>query len=542
MQNIFSSFLFLTLVSCHFFSENFDNKDYEILKVKSDTLGLTFSHNINGETHPCGCRHFPLGGLPQVAGVHKTIKDKGDLLYVDSGDTFFASSIIPESLAKGLLFKAENLALGLEQLGLRYFLPGDQDFAAGWEFLQKLAKERKFHFLISNLKDTKKIKHKSWVLIENGPHKIFLLGFLSPDVLSPKYSQDFLTIEPVLKAKIKFLKTKGWNPKSPSHRLIVLSHAGIDHDEKLASQFPEIDWIIGAHTQSFFRHPRKIGTTQIVQVLSRNHYVGEISLSLKENKKKDLYTLHETRDEMKDKLKPNPFIAFIDDHKKRASEIQKKEQAAMAITGDPEGKMPTASSCIECHESQGDHWLKTPHALAYATLINAQEENNLACVQCHSVGLGKPQGFKTVREMITFTDEISEKGKKQEEKQYQKYLAEVKKLAAPIKSVRKLKPKKIKKLAQKWIEIEKSHHVLNNFANVQCLNCHTKHIDHPFEPEDAEILTKTQEMDQMKKNCLQCHNTDQSPAWYTKNSKGLADKPNWTLINQKIKEFSCPQK
>ena len=45
-----------------------DKESAENIKLNGKALHLIFSHNINGETHPCGCRNFPLGGLPQVAG------------------------------------------------------------------------------------------------------------------------------------------------------------------------------------------------------------------------------------------------------------------------------------------------------------------------------------------------------------------------------------------------------------------------------------------------------------------------------------------
>ena len=532
-------FIFFSYIFFHRFFDNFDDSDYDILKIQNDHISLVFSHNIHGETHPCGCRNFPLGGLPQVAGVHKMIKDKAKshFLYVDTGDTFFASPTLPQNLEKSHLFQAENLGRGLEKLGLHYFIPGDQDFAAGWAFLQKMATERAFHFLISNLKDKKKIKHKSWSVLEKDLSRVFLLGFIDPRVLPEKYAQDFFPVEKALKEKIDFLKTKGFNSNSPHQRLIILSHAGLNFDKQLAKTFPEIDWIVGAHSQSFLRSPEKIGETHIVQALSRNHYVGEISLFLKKDHPHDSYSLHETHDEMKDKLNPNPFISFIDKHKQAMSKIQKQEQAFMVTDeNNKKRRFPTAASCIECHEKEGSQWSKTPHALAYITLIKAHEENNLNCVQCHSWGLNHPQGFKNAKDMIVFENTQNEQ---EHEEKYEQYIKEVKKVIAPSQSIRELKPQEIKKFSSKWFDLEEKHSLSHNFGNVQCLNCHNQHIDHPFEPEGIKIPTKAEKYNFMKAKCLQCHDSDQSPHWYHKNAKGLAEKPNQAFINQKIKELAC---
>ena len=62
--------ILLSLVSCQKFTKMMDADYADRIDVKSgsDHIKIVFSHNINGETHPCGCRKFPLGGLPQIAG------------------------------------------------------------------------------------------------------------------------------------------------------------------------------------------------------------------------------------------------------------------------------------------------------------------------------------------------------------------------------------------------------------------------------------------------------------------------------------------
>ena len=66
---------FFLLSSCSFIIEKFINDEsYDVVGLKKKKLSIVFSHNVHGETHPCGCRHFPLGGLPQVAGQIKSIK------------------------------------------------------------------------------------------------------------------------------------------------------------------------------------------------------------------------------------------------------------------------------------------------------------------------------------------------------------------------------------------------------------------------------------------------------------------------------------
>ena len=522
--------LLFLLTSCSYFIKHIDNNEAlaEAQKKSSNpkTLAIVFSHNLSGETHPCGCRHFPLGGLPQVAGLFHNISQNAEVFYVDTGDTFFPSSTIPSSIKDSLSFAANNLALGLDQLGLKYFVPGDQDFALGLDFLKKLANTRNFEFLISNLANESLIKHKRFAVIERNQSKIFMLGFVAPDVFNDNTSELFTDVASTLPKLIEELKLQGYDSSNPYHRLIILSHAGIDPDEKLAAQFPFIDWIIGAHSQSFLRFSRDVGNVKIVQTLSKNHYVGNINIDTLAKKPSDTYVLHEVRDELEKSLSPNPFRKFIDDHKTRMNEIQIQEQSRMGNEVSPNApvkKYKPVASCIECHKPQGEFWQGTPHSIAYTSLMNVREQNNLQCIKCHSLGLGDPKGFTTAKNLVSFkTRPIID------------YWNQIHAMSSNVQSVRKLASSQIQAISKKWIDFDKKSGVKNNFANVQCLNCHDQHDEHPF---NADVqLTHEQKTAQIKSKCLTCHTADQSPEWYSKNLKSVNEK----VFIQKFKKLSCP--
>jgi hypothetical protein len=527
MKKYLFAVLFL-LSSCSFFISKVEESDSRNKSSNPQFINLVFSHNISGETHPCGCRHFPLGGLPQVAGLFHSLSSNTELFYVDTGDTFFPSSAIPESMKDSLSFAANNLALGLDQIGLKYFVPGDQDFAMGLEFLQNLANTRNFKFLISNLKNENTIKHDRFAVISKGKSKIFLLGLVNPEAFNGKNAELFSDPGAILPELLKELNQAGYEHTNDFHRLVVLSHAGIDLDESLAKKYPYIDWIIGAHSQSFLRLSRDVEDTKIVQVLSKNHYVGDITLDMNAKKQSDSYAIHEIRDELEQKLNPNPFRKFIDEHKSKMNALQIKEQSKMGIGVDtPKShstkKYKTAQSCVECHKPQVEFWQETPHSIAYVTLMNSKEQNNLRCIKCHSLGLGDPKGFSAAKSMISF------KGKPIID-----YWNQIHALSSEVKSVRKLSASEIKAINKSWTEIDKKSSIKHNFANVQCLNCHIQHDEHPFNPDAP--TSKDQRLVQIKNKCITCHTGEQSPEWYGKDEKTLNEK----VFSQKLKKMSCP--
>ena len=541
-------FIFIfTLSSCSYLLDQFGDPTQEVVGLNQEKFGIVFSHNVNGETHPCGCRHYPLGGLAQVAGQIDKLKKDQQVVYIDSGDTLFPAFNIPDSVEKSTTFNATELAGGLSRAGLRYWVPGDQDFAKGLEYLKKITQETKINLLLANLAPEEKIAHKEFIIFEKGPHKVFITGLIEPSILPRKFTKHFIDPKLAIKNVLeKMKKEKGYDSKNKFHRLVVVTHAGINHDVELAAQYPIIDWIIGAHTMNFLRFPQEEENTKLVQVLSRNHYLGHITFDLTGDKSKDSYQIHEIRDELKDEMKPNPFLSFIDKHKEALSKIQEEEQKSLGPIDPSTQRLATASSCIECHEPQGEFWRGTPHAIAYQTLRQANEENNLSCVKCHSLGLQDEKGFASVQHIVKF-DHRDEQGNEkvpnseEHQKMMTNYWNEVDKSFGKqeMGSIRKLQPEVRRKLANSWASVDKEQGVTHNFANVQCLNCHTKHAEHPFDNNPFNTNPAQRRID-MQDKCLTCHDPDQSPAWYQKNEKGLAGDVDYDVLGEKMKMMSCP--
>lgn len=540
--------LFILLInSCSIFMEE---ETFVVHNFDSNNLSIMFSGNINGETHPCGCRHFPLGGLQNVAGLVHKVKKGADVLLIDAGDTFFPSNTMPKTLEKSLKFTAKNLAKGMSDLGVRYIVPGDQDFSAGVKFLNQLAIDNQFEFLLSNLRSEKALSHRKMVLISKGPHKIFMLGFVSPSTLRPQHKHLFNDVGQSMKTVMKDVEEAGYEKENPFHRLIVVSHSGIDDDRELAKKYPQINWLIGSHTQSFTKDPFTEGKTNLVQVLSRNHYIGEVKINFQETKDKDGFMLNEIREELVKELEPNPFLDFINAHKTDLEKIQMEEQMAMSVSSGPISSYPPPSSCIECHVQQGEKWKSTAHSLAYLTLVKEKASNNMDCLKCHTLGANNPRGFQRSVDVVQFEKGHVHNGegfhnhgnlelKKEDlEKNSKNYWNSVLKSKAMQKSIRTMSSKKVLKEKNKWMKLDEKHHVKAQFSNVQCLNCHDKVEDHPFT--SIKPLSKEESVAKIKQRCFECHNRDQDPDLYEMDKKTNSFVVKRDLFQKRYDMIKCP--
>lgn len=507
-------FIFFLISSCSFFMSQLEEQSNVVLNNKNK-IALVFSHNINGETAPCGCRTFPLGGMPQVAGLLEDISKKNDqLIYIDTGDLFFSSPKIPSFIERSQKYNASSIVSLMNQLHLNYFLPGDQDFAFGPDYLSSLLKDASFQVVLSNL-NTSLIPHKSFVKIDSAPHTIYLFSLIDPLLLSFDLRNQFSDPLIALSNYLSSIKD------DPFTRIIVLSHMGMEKDQQLAEKFPQIDWIIGSHSQSFTNLPVLEGKTKLVQVLSRNHYLGEISITLNKDKSNDTFKLHETHQELDQRESGKNLTSSLNNFAEETKKIQLEEQEQMnKFSHTKIFKKPTYIQCMDCHREQTEHWKTTEHSLAFITLLNKKQSDNPNCISCHTLGFNSPDGFIRPKDVILFKDEDSQN----------KYFLEVHKAFSGIKSVRALSPSNIKTYSNMWAQLDESHKINTNFSHVQCLHCHDQGIDHPFDGVKY-TLTREERLAKFRPKCLNCHTKDQAPHWYEDDNK--------TFLKA-LKKISCP--
>lgn len=516
---------FILLVSaCSQFVSSTDSNFNEVVYNGDATKGvILFSHNINGETQPCGCRKFPLGGLEQAAGHFHQQHAKGPVIYVDTGDMLFPTPVIPDHLLESHLYTASVLVEAMGKFGLNYFVPGDQDFALGLGYLEKLSQTAPFTFLLANLKEGTQLKSLPWAKARVGQKNIILIGVLDPELLPAETTHYFSNPEEAIK--------KALSQASPNKDdlVVLLSHSGMERDKQYASAIPRLDWIIGGHSQGYTTRPVDQGDTEIVQVLSRNHFIGRIEFGLGEKDTQTSFSLLETREEMANAVKPNPMTSLMVKWKTGLQKVQEEEQKKFAgnLAPDP---LPTFNSCLDCHKPQVAFWQKTSHSLAWQTLVAKGSHNDPSCIGCHSLGWQHPQGFSATPQRVRFGGQL-------DSTKLQAYTNTLATSMNGLKAPRTLTPKQRFQYSQKWMKAIEDHGVTHEYGNVQCVNCHDKNRDHPFAGP-----TRKESKEQMVSKCLNCHNSDQSPDWYLTDAKGIPGKPSEKVINAKYKSVSCPAK
>jgi len=161
--------------------------------------------------------------------------------------------------------------LGYDAVGL-----GDQDLALGKAELQKRVAEAKgFTFVSANLidKGTGKLFVKPYVVKEVGGHRVALIGITG---IPAQESPDFTVLAPLDAARDYVQRVR-----SEADIIILLSTAGAQTNQTLASQVPGIDIVLSGGSEALTEPVSPVPGTLVAQadMSSPGHagrYIGQL--------------------------------------------------------------------------------------------------------------------------------------------------------------------------------------------------------------------------------------------------------------------------
>jgi cytochrome c554/c'-like protein len=181
--------------------------------------------------------------------------------------------------------------------------------------------------------------------------------------------------------------------------IIALAYMPQDMTQRLASENPEIDTIIGARQVNTQNPVDHFNRATIAYAYNQTKYLGEMRVYLGgdgavQNQVNRFIAL--------DSDIPDDPAAF-DTVTIAHNEFTNEQKTNLEASAPPASSQPLAtdsqyvgsSTCAGCHADQFAVWEKTDHAHAMATLEHKSEQFDNECVGCHVVGFQKG-GFQTL--------------------------------------------------------------------------------------------------------------------------------------------------
>lgn len=217
-----------------------------------------------------------LGGLARRVELVEKICSKGsNCLVVDSGDLFFQKKV--DADLKKNQAKAQVLARAYKKMGVAAVNVGDLDLLLGVEFLKGLEGEG-LPLISANLAEasTGKLLFPAQRVIHRGSLKIAMVGLMGPE-LDPQVRQavgeNVSVLDPWNAARKTVEGLKG-----KVDLVVVLSDMGMARDQRLATEIPGIQLILGGHDGRFLSSPHREGSTWIFQSYQKGMYLGRLTL------------------------------------------------------------------------------------------------------------------------------------------------------------------------------------------------------------------------------------------------------------------------
>lgn len=220
--------------------------------LSAQEFSILFTGSANGAIQNCYCPNTKLGGLEKRAQFIATYReDYPDVLVVDNGDNFL------EYLSRGVdkvIVEAFRL-MDVDLINL-----GDQDIAYATDE----------YFQLPGLVQ----KPGTPVTITKGSIVFSILPVLHsrttrfyPEFVFADYELDDVQQQ-----------VEGWlhSVEKEDSFKILLSHSGYEADRELALLYPEIDLIVGGHSQTILDSLIIVNGVPIVQAGGYAGYVGEI--------------------------------------------------------------------------------------------------------------------------------------------------------------------------------------------------------------------------------------------------------------------------
>ncbi len=222
-----------------------------------------------------------IGGVTRRATVVNRLREElhGRVLLVDTGDYMDGT---PFSLE----FKGEADIAVMNAIGYDVATLGNHEFSNTLSQIQSLLKKARFPHVLANarLRSTGEPLCPPYVIVEREGLKLALFGLVITDTQNYRGAREGVEILDPFQVARQLVPQL----RQQADVVILLSHLGIEADERLAREVPGIDVIVGGHSHTRLARPRFIewqnkgalglGGTLIVQTHQWGGELGRLDL------------------------------------------------------------------------------------------------------------------------------------------------------------------------------------------------------------------------------------------------------------------------
>ncbi len=272
---------------------------------------VLFTNDTHGRVEEGGYAGM---GFPKLATLIKEYRSEGNVLLLDSGDTFHGQTIVN-------LNEGEAIVNIMNEMGYDALTLGNHDFNFGQERIKELDEMSDFPLLAANLDP---LLVEPYVIKEIEGMKIGIFGLATPETTyktHPKNVEGLTFRDPAVVAQEMVDELSG-----QVDMIIALAHLGISEESeftsrKVAENVSGIDLIVDGHSHHALEEGMMVNDTLIVQAGEYDKNLGVVEVKMVDGAVEDLKASLVTKEEAEDVEKDPDILAQIEEIKAENEEI-----------------------------------------------------------------------------------------------------------------------------------------------------------------------------------------------------------------------------
>ncbi len=236
------------------------------------------------------------------------------------------------------------------------------------------------------------------------PGKKLRIGFLGLTEAKPVGASDKQTVYAGYRVNDPFEAAKKTIPelKQKTDVVVALAYMPMTDVQRLASENPEIDTIIGARQTSTMDEPQHFNRSTITYAFSQTKYMGELRVYVKgdgtiENQLNRYVAMDSNipDDAPATEEVTAAHTEFTNAQNTAAQGAHEAAPKPAGLLGGTDSPYVGVETCAGCHQKEHEIWSTTRHAHAMATLEKKSEQFDNECIRCHVVGYQRG-GFQSL--------------------------------------------------------------------------------------------------------------------------------------------------
>jgi 5'-nucleotidase / UDP-sugar diphosphatase len=235
-------------------------------------VSLIYSSDVRGKLEGCGCKHNGGGVTRRSAAITQARAKDPDVVYCDAGN--FMTGTPEVDSTRGLLSVAVYNEMKAAVVNVC-----ERELAFGMDNFKKAKEQAKFKMVSANLRYKGSVFTEPYVVLPVKEAQVAFIGLCAtPDIMrtdSVKLPEGVTVEDPIVAARRVVSALRG-----KVNMIVVLSTCGDALDSTLATQFTDIDVIIGGRTyRPDPANPWTIGKTRIARTSRDGRELGRLDLA-----------------------------------------------------------------------------------------------------------------------------------------------------------------------------------------------------------------------------------------------------------------------